>query len=110
MELPLVTFDSCELSDTLVTTDVFERLSDIVILLLPLPCEEECWDFLSLIAALTASGWILSAFKVSIGKSATPKSMLPMVLMIAPPPPVMGSQGPSSISYSFGRYLNHVSF
>ena len=56
IELPLMTFDSCELSDTLVTTDDFERLSDIVILLLPLLCEDECWDFFSLIAALTASG------------------------------------------------------
>lgn len=55
------------------------------------------------------SGWILSALSVSIGRSAMPIIMLPRVPIRAPAPPVIGSQGPSSVSYSRGRYLKYVS-
>lgn len=46
-----------------------------------------------------------SALSISMGRSATPIIMLPTVPMIAEVAPVMGSQGPSSVSYSRGRYL-----
>ena len=47
----------------------------------------------------------LTALKISIGKSATPMPRLAMVPSRADAPPEMGSQGPSSVSYSRGRYL-----
>lgn len=50
-----------------------------------------------------------SAFRISTGKSTAPIMRLPMVPSNADAPPEIGSQGPSSISYSRGRYLNNVS-
>jgi len=47
----------------------------------------------------------LTALKISIGKSATPMVKLAIVPINAEAPPDIGSQGPSSVSYSFGRYL-----
>lgn len=52
-----------------------------------------------------SEGLMRRAFNNSIGKSATPIIILPMVPMIADAPPVIGSHGPSSVSYSRGRYL-----
>lgn len=47
-----------------------------------------------------------NAFRISTGKSATPIIRLLIVPINADAPPVIGSQGPSSASYSRGRYLN----
>lgn len=47
----------------------------------------------------------LTALKISIGKSATPMPRLAIVPSKADAPPEIGSQGPSSVSYSLGRYL-----
>jgi hypothetical protein len=55
--------------------------------------------------AFTVSGEMCKAFRASIGISATPIIMLLTVPMSALPPPVIGSHGPSSTSYSTGRYL-----
>ena len=43
------------------------------------------------------------ALNISIGKSATPIIILPIVPSSADAPPEMGSHGPSSVSYSRGR-------
>jgi hypothetical protein len=51
------------------------------------------------------SGWIFRSFKVSMGKSATPIIIWVAVPMIAVAPPEIGSQGPSSASYSRDRNL-----
>jgi len=47
----------------------------------------------------------LTALKISMGKSATPMVKLAIVPISAEAPPDIGSQGPSSVSYSIGRYL-----
>lgn len=47
----------------------------------------------------------LTALNISMGKSATPMPRLAMVPNNADAPPEIGSQGPSSVSYSRGRYL-----
>ena len=57
------------------------------------------------IVGLLESGWMLSLLRVSAGKSAMPIIIVVMVPIIAEAPPVTGSQGPSSVSYSRGRYL-----
>lgn len=86
-------------------SEVVDTLSDVGVMTdsVPSAVDDEAmsvWHlaFFSLIFALTASGWILSALRVATGKSATPINMLLNVLMIAPPPPVIGSHGPSSTS------------
>lgn len=58
-----------------------------------------------------AFAWLpfLTALKISIGKSATPMVKLANVPIKAEAPPDIGSQGPSSVSYSFGRYLHKIS-
>jgi len=48
----------------------------------------------------------LKALKISRGKSATPIVKLAIVPNSAEAPPEMGSQGPSSVSYSRERYLS----
>jgi hypothetical protein len=58
---------------------------------------------------LPESGWIASAFKVAIGKSATPIMVVVSVSRTADAPPLIGSVGPISTSYSRGRYLDIVS-
>lgn len=67
---------------------------------------EECLvpvvDIVSL-RAMCASLLPFAALKISIGKSATPIVMLLIVPSKAEAPPEIGSQGPSSVSYSFGR-------
>lgn len=60
---------------------------------------------ISLSAAEFGEGLMCSARSISVGRSATPIIMLPTVPMIAEVAPVMGSHGPSSASYSRGRYL-----
>lgn len=52
-----------------------------------------------------SAGLDLMALKISTGKSAKPIVRLPMVPSNAEAPPEIGSQGPSSESYSMGRYL-----
>lgn len=52
----------------------------------------------------------LTALKISIGKSATPIPRLAMVPSRADAPPEIGSHGPSSVSYSRGRYLEISAF
>jgi hypothetical protein len=58
-------------------------------------------------SSLSFSSFFLSrtSLTISTGKSATPIIRLPMVPSRADAPPEMGSQGPSSTSYSLGRYL-----
>lgn len=56
-----------------------------------------------------ADGLILRALNISTGKSANPIIRLPRVPRSAEAPPDMGSHGPSSESYSRGRYLALVS-
>ena len=51
------------------------------------------------------AGLIFSKCSTSIGKSATPIIKLPIVPRRADVAPLIGSQGPSSESYSLGRYL-----
>ena len=59
--------------------------------------------------ALFSDGFVLSALNISTGKSANPIIRLPRVPRSAEAPPDMGSHGPSSESYSRGRYLVKVS-
>lgn len=56
-------------------------------------------------SAFFSDGLIFIAFKISTGKSAKPIMRLPNVPSSADAPPEIGSQGPSSASYSRGRYL-----
>ena len=56
-----------------------------------------------------SDGLDLRALTISTGKSANPIMRLPMVPRSAEAPPEIGSQGPSSESYSLGRYLVRVS-
>lgn len=55
------------------------------------------------------SGCIFKSLRVSIGKSATPIIICVAVPIRAVAPPEIGSQGPSSVSYSRGRHLYLVS-
>lgn len=55
-----------------------------------------------------ASGWMFNALSVELGMSAMPIAMLPIVPTSAAAPPEIGSIGPSSRSYSQGRYLMDV--
>lgn len=59
-------------------------------------CDKPCSGELS-------AGLTFIALKISTGKSAHPIMRLPKVPSIADAPPDMGSQGPSSVSYSRGR-------
>jgi hypothetical protein len=54
---------------------------------------------------LLASGWMLSSLRVWMGISATPIITEVAVPINAPAAPETGSQGPSSGTYSRGRYL-----
>ena len=56
-----------------------------------------------------SDGLTFKAFNTSTGISAKPIIMLPMVPRRAAVAPDIGSQGPSSESYSRGRYLKKVS-
>lgn len=56
-------------------------------------------------AAVFDVGLGLKALSNSTGKSATPIDRLAIVPKSAEAPPEIGSQGPSSVSYSRGRYL-----
>lgn len=59
-------------------------------------------------SSLTASsGLDLKALNTSTGKSATPIVKLAIVPRSAEAPPEIGSQGPSSVSYSRARYLHN---
>ena len=49
-----------------------------------------------------ASGWMARAFRAATGKSATPIATVVILSTIAPAPPLIGSVGPMSTSYSFG--------
>ena len=50
-----------------------------------------------------SSPWaVLKDFKISTGKSAIPMERFPKVPIRAAAPPEIGSQGPSSVSYSRG--------
>jgi hypothetical protein len=67
-------------------------------------------DALAFPLPLFTSGCMLSSLRVSIGKSATPIIICVAVPTIAVAPPVMGSHGPSSVSYSRGRYLSKLAY
>jgi hypothetical protein len=54
-------------------------------------------------ASFDSLGFALNALKISTGKSAIPIERLAIVPNKADAPPVMGSHGPSSVSYSRGR-------
>lgn len=66
-------------------------------------------NFLVSNVELFSVGLIRRARRISTGKSATPIMRLPMVPSRADAPPEIGSQGPSSESYSLGRYLWFIS-
>lgn len=55
---------------------------------------------------LPESGWMANAFNVATGKSATPIIVDVSVSRTAEAPPLIGSVGPISTSYSRGRYLD----
>ena len=60
-------------------------------------------------STLFSDGFVLRARNISTGKSANPIMRLPIVPRSAEAPPDIGSHGPSSESYSRGRYLETVS-
>lgn len=63
------------------------------------------FDFFDFDFAIFLEDSLGIAFKSSAGISVKLVAILPKLPIIAAAPPVMGSLGPGSVSYSLGRYL-----